>query len=159
MLYVNPLETTHGARAEAALQGGAREKTALRELEHYFLKTLLTEMRATETKGALFGDTPGSRFYQDLLNDKLAGLMAESGQVGVARQIEAQMRIAEAAKKTPPAGVHTQGIALAPEPPSAIPWARAANPGFIPHKPRESREFDMMPISNAGPVTPAGDTP
>ena len=157
MLYVNPLEVSHGARAEAALKGAGREKTALRELEHYFLKTLLTEMRSSEQKGALFEETPGGRFYQDMFNDKLAGLMADSGQVGIAKQIEAQLRIAEEGKKSADiVDAYPEGIAVNPGETEGM-AVRKSESGIPLRDLGRSSETVFMPIRNAGDVESAGD--
>lgn len=92
MLYVNPLELSRGARVDHMLEGPAREKTAVKEFERYFLYTLLREMRETVPRNDLFGDSQSRRVYEDMLDDHLAGQMAQSGQFGIGEMIESQLR-------------------------------------------------------------------
>ncbi len=94
MLYVNPLGTQDWARIQAPSDNPAREKAALKELEHFFLYTLLQEMRKTVS---IAGETDKSRessMYTDMLDDALSGAMASSGQLGLAKQIEEQLNSA-----------------------------------------------------------------
>lgn len=95
MLYVNPLELSRGARVDHMLEGPAREKTAVQEFERYFLYTLLREMRETVPRNDLFGDSQSRRVYEDMLDDHLAGQMAQSGQFGIGKMIETQLRQVE----------------------------------------------------------------
>ena len=95
MLYVNPLGTGNATRIDLTKDPGAKQKVALEELEHLFLFTLLQEMRKTvpileETEGG-----PERGLYNEMLDDALSGQMASSGQVGIAKQIEEQLRTAE----------------------------------------------------------------
>ena len=89
MLYVNPLENRSVA-VPAAADKAQKEKMALRELEHFFLYTLMKEMRKTTDVGNQKSHEQG--LYEDMQDDALAGIMASSGQVGLAKQIELQMQ-------------------------------------------------------------------
>jgi Rod binding domain-containing protein len=73
----------------------AREKTALQELEHLFLFTMLREMRKTTQPAKSVDNSSERQTYDEMLDDALSGEMARSGQVGLAKTIEAQLRAAE----------------------------------------------------------------
>jgi Rod binding domain-containing protein len=95
MLYVNPLSESstlrmHAAGPEAAKD--ARQKQALQELERFFAYTLLKEMRRTTGNNGLFDDSSAQKMHMELLDDALAKGIAESGQLGIASMIEAQLR-------------------------------------------------------------------
>jgi len=95
MLYVNPLDAGNATRIDLTKDPGAKQKVALEELEHLFLFTLLQEMRKTvpileETEGG-----PERGLYEEMLDDALSGQMASSGQMGIAKQIQEQLRTAE----------------------------------------------------------------
>ncbi|MFP4502054.1 MAG: rod-binding protein [Candidatus Hydrogenedentota bacterium] len=154
MLYINPIEVTQTARADRAVGSTRREDTALEEYEHYFLYTLLKEMRKSVPDSRLF-DGHGDSVYRDMLDDKLAGVMAESGQLGIADDIRAQLRVAEAAKKRGTIAPPENGIALA-----------KARGGYAAHNewmelgsvhPQHSSCPHGLPINQAGETTPAGD--
>ena len=96
MLYVNPLLTVHEGTFDGKVASDpVRERVALEELEHYFLFTLLKEMRKTVPDDGLFGGGPERQLYDEMLDDALSAAMAKSGQLGVADTIEAQLRAAE----------------------------------------------------------------
>jgi len=95
MLYVNPLEARGAGQVFAGQDKAAKEKAALQELEHLFLFTMLKEMRKT-TETVKSADRSHEReIYDEMLDDALSGEMARSGQVGLAKTIEAQLRAAE----------------------------------------------------------------
>jgi flagellar protein FlgJ len=90
MLYVNPYESN------AALRFGSpnapeREKAALEEFEQVFLREMMKSMRKTVPDGGLFPQSQQKSFFDDMLDDHLAREMAHSGQLGVAKQIQAQL--------------------------------------------------------------------
>jgi len=90
MLYVNPYESN------AALRFGSpkapeREKAALEEFEQVFLREMMKSMRKTVQDGGLFPQSQQKSFFDDMLDDHLAREMAHSGQLGVAKQIQAQL--------------------------------------------------------------------
>ncbi|MBX7256790.1 MAG: rod-binding protein [Candidatus Hydrogenedentes bacterium] len=95
MLYVNPLANVTEARTGALAKESSREKLALQEYEHYFVFTLLQEMQKSVPKGTLFGNDPDSDYYREMLNDTLSGEIAKSGQFGIAKLMEQQLRAAE----------------------------------------------------------------
>ena len=95
MLYVNPLEARATSQAFAGGNKEAREKVALQELEHLFLFTMLQEMRKTTQPSKSGDNSSEQQTYNEMLDDALSGEMARSGQVGLAKTIEAQLRAAE----------------------------------------------------------------
>ena len=96
MLYVNPMVGLSEARSQSVIRGSSgRQKLALQEYEHYFLFSLLQEMQKTVPQSELFGSGPELGYYQDIMNDTLSGEMAKSGQMGIAKMMAEQMRIAD----------------------------------------------------------------
>ncbi|MEK7794589.1 MAG: rod-binding protein [Candidatus Hydrogenedentota bacterium] len=95
MLYINPIAERFGAQAGLMADSPARTKMALRELEHFFLYTMLREMRKTVPENGLFGKDSSMSIYQDMFDDAIAGHMADSGQFGLAKAIEEQLRVQE----------------------------------------------------------------
>ncbi len=93
MLYVNPLDSAYARNLNLGATDG-RKKLAYRELEHVFLKQLLDEMSKTVPKDSLFGSGVEADYQRDLLNDSLAGAMADSGQFGIAKQMAQQDMLA-----------------------------------------------------------------
>jgi len=102
MLYVNPLD----ARMAKSLGevyadiGKAREKAALQELEHLFLYTLLREMHKTVDISGRSSTSREKDLYEEMFDDAVSGEMARSGQLGIARQIEQQLKAAADSAKT-----------------------------------------------------------
>lgn len=95
MLYVNPLTMRETGLAATGTDKTAREKAALQELEHLFLFTMLQEMRKTTTIDKSGENSSENQTYNEMLDDALSGEMARSGQVGLAKTIEAQLRATE----------------------------------------------------------------
>ncbi len=95
MLYVNPLANQFAIHMEGVEQDAAREKLAFKEMERFFAYMLLQEMRKTIPDEGLFPQTPAMRMYEEFMDDVLAEQWAESGQLGLARALEEQLRIGE----------------------------------------------------------------
>ncbi len=95
MLYVNPLATSRALESSALPETPERRNLALKELEQYFVFTMLQEMRATVPEDGIFGDGMATEIYNEMLDDALSSEIAESGQFGIARLIEDQLRIAD----------------------------------------------------------------
>lgn len=93
MLYVNPVSSPFIQRAGAVLQHASRDATAFREMEHFFAYMLLQEMQKTVPKDTLFDGGLQSDFQRDMFNDIVAGKIAESGQLGIAKVMEEQLRV------------------------------------------------------------------
>jgi Rod binding domain-containing protein len=90
MLYVNPM-VGQQALQRAVPESPERRKEALQEFEHLLAFQLLREMRKTIPKNDLFGRSFASGYYDELMDDYLAGQLAKSGQLGVARMLEMQL--------------------------------------------------------------------
>lgn len=97
MLYVDPIAESYLRGVDAAPGSEGRREAAFRELEQLFIYMLLREMRRTVPENVLFGNTPGMDFYQDLLDDALSRQMAQSGQFGIAKLLETQLKSTDAA--------------------------------------------------------------
>ena len=95
MLYVNPLDSMTSVRTNPESLKAAREDKALQEFERLFLYKLLREMRKTVPADPLLGKSSQKDFFEEMLDDVLAGKMVESGQLGVAKQIEQQLHSRE----------------------------------------------------------------
>lgn len=91
MLYINPLESAYSRGIDVADRGD-RQKLAYTELEHTFLYMLLDEMTKSMPKGGLFGGGVESDFHREMMNDSLSSAMAQSGQLGLAKLMQAQQR-------------------------------------------------------------------
>lgn len=118
MLYVNPLEAPHAFEHGPLAQDAARRRVALKEMEQYFARLILREMRATIPEGGLFPRSAQQTHFEEMLDDALSAEMAESGQLGLARMLEEQLRIGEMQKqlqRTAPPGSGPGRSAAEPE--------------------------------------------
>jgi Rod binding domain-containing protein len=96
MLYVNPIAHLPHGDPKAPAFTARKTDVALEEFEKLFLYQLMREMRRSTGMGALFEEkSPQQGFIADMLDDALAGALAESRQLGVADQIRAQLQLAE----------------------------------------------------------------
>jgi flagellar protein FlgJ len=91
MLYVNPMEMRQPLPADGAGLKNAKQKQSLEEFERLFLYQLLREMRKTVPEDGLLGSSQEQSFFEEIMDDHLAGQMAKSGQLGIAAQIEQQL--------------------------------------------------------------------
>jgi flagellar protein FlgJ len=95
MLYVNPV-LTQGAEQ---IDSPQRRREALQEFERLYLREMLKTMRQALPDGGLYEKSQQQQFFKEMLDDALAGKMAESGQFGLAEQMERQLEQQEAAMK------------------------------------------------------------
>ena len=70
----------------------AHSKRAFVEMEQMFIHQLLKEMRKSVPQSTLFGESRGRAFFEDMMDQVFAEKMAESGQLGIAKEMEAQYR-------------------------------------------------------------------
>lgn len=70
----------------------AHSKRAFVEMEQMFIHQLLKEMRSSVSKSTLFGESRERAFFEDMMDQVFAEKMAESGQLGIAKSMEAQYR-------------------------------------------------------------------
>ena len=90
MLYVNPIEYIRTGEQNTAALTSKREKVALEEFEHILLNSMLEEMHKSATWGKKESN-PEKGFADDMFNDSFSSIMAKSGQMGVAKQVEWQI--------------------------------------------------------------------
>jgi peptidoglycan hydrolase FlgJ len=95
MLYVNPLDAPRTYENGALSEDSARRRIALQEMEQYFARLLLREMRASIPEDGIFPRSAQRRHFEDMLDDALSAEMARSGQLGLAKMLEEQLRIGE----------------------------------------------------------------
>lgn len=100
MLYVNPMDARAGAAVDTYRNGigragaksdPAKEKKALEEFEHLFLFQLVREMRKGVPEDPLFGKSGQTDYMEEMLDDHYAGVMAASGQFGIAKEMASQI--------------------------------------------------------------------
>lgn len=140
MLYVNPIAGQMNLRADPADLAALREQRAFQELERIVLYQLVREMRKSTGEG-LFGKSREREFFEDIFNDHLAGLLAESGAFGLAAQMQKQLDATQgntiASRPSPPA---TPPAFNAPSR-SAPACAASAHLNTIPQDAREYRHY------------------
>src|SRR5690606_35225994 len=91
MLYVNPQASASFRTHPGMPNSPAREAQALQEFERLFLFQMLKEMRKTIPDGGLFQGGMKQEYFEEMMDDFLAGEMAASGQLGIARQMAAEL--------------------------------------------------------------------
>ena len=91
MLYVNP-QTQSGFKSMELTPGAkGRETEALKQYEQLFLFQMLKEMRKTVPDYGFFDSGGQKAYFEEMMDDFLAGEMASSGQLGVAKQMAQQL--------------------------------------------------------------------
>lgn len=95
-LYVDPLSGPRGLGVP--LTPNSHKELALKELDHLFAYQLLQEMRKSVPKDGLLSGGHEQRLFEDMLDDALAKSVADSGQLGIARQIEQQLDVPQASR-------------------------------------------------------------
>ena len=96
MLYVNPLDSTTSVHSmDAESLKNQRKKQAPEELERLFIFSLIKEIRKTADITQSESQNKEKALFEEMLDDTFAGNMAKSGQLGIAKQITAQLRLEE----------------------------------------------------------------
>jgi len=145
MLYVNP-QLQPGYKDFALTPGSAkREAQALKEFEQLFLFQMLKEMRKTVQESGLMGDGMKRSYFEEMMDDVVAGEMAASGQFGIAKQMAAEMQAK--ISRIPPAFADRPATA-------GIPLRDALTGIAVPVKTPPS--FEIPPSSPGVPLWPAG---
>lgn len=80
------------ARGDANDAEDAKLKEACRELESVFLEILISEMRRTAPRDALFGGGRGEDMFQDMFDQEIAKKMAARGGIGLADILYGQLK-------------------------------------------------------------------
>jgi len=117
MLYVNPMSQSNFRNSALAPGATAREDEALKQFEQLFLFQMLREMRKTVPDDGLFGESGQKAYFEEMMDDFIAGEMAASGQFGVAKQMASEIHAKENAAKS----------ATAPLPGGGYAWSSTAN--------------------------------
>jgi flagellar protein FlgJ len=152
MLSVNPFDTKAVTQISTADRGTPREKQALQEYEHLFLYQFLQEMRKGVPDDPLFGKSSERSFFEDTMDDFLAGKIASSGQFGIAKTMQQQLSLSTLPSDAQKAA-YSQGISLHPGPSSGIALKSAAGLALpkrehegIPFSSTKSRYNPLLPI-------------
>jgi flagellar protein FlgJ len=74
----------HYLRSPGADSDPERLRAAARELESYFLHSLIREMRKTVPSNPLLNGGKAEEIFQDFLDEEIAGELARSNQLGLA---------------------------------------------------------------------------
>ena len=90
-------------RTVAALSSQARKETctdadlqeASEQFESLLLNFMIREMRATVPESALLPRSMAEEIFTDMLDEKIAGEMAKSGEIGLSRLIFDQLKMSE----------------------------------------------------------------
>ncbi len=115
MLYVNP-QTQSGFKAMELTPGAkGREAEALKQYEQLFLFQMLKEMRKTVPDYGFFDSGGQKEYFEEMMDDFVAGEMAASGQLGVASQIASQLHAAEGDGAKPSGTLDSKGIPVVRE--------------------------------------------
>lgn len=69
-----------------------RSDRAYKSFEAMFLRELLKEMRKTVPDEGMFPKSPAMTQYQEMLDGVMAQSMADSGQLGIAKQLAAEAK-------------------------------------------------------------------
>lgn len=99
MMYVNPIGEPHLREFDAVSLEALRRNQAFEDLEHLFIFALMKEMRKSINESGLFPHDASLDFYEEMLDDALSRNMAQSGQFGIAKMMEEQLRIQEMQKE------------------------------------------------------------
>ena len=99
MLYVNPLDAPRALENGPLTDAPARRRIALQEMEQHFARLIMREMRSTIPEGGIFPKSAQQRHFEEMLDEALSVEMARSGQLGLARMLEEQLRVGEMQKQ------------------------------------------------------------
>ena len=102
MLYVNPLDAPRLYELGPLNQDATRQRIALQELEQYFARLLMREMRGVFQEGGVFPRSAQREQFEEMLEEALSAEIARSGQLGIAHMLEAQLRAEDIQKRVHP---------------------------------------------------------
>ncbi len=115
MLYVNP-QTQSGFKSMELTPGAkGREAEALKQYEQLFLFQMLKEMRKTVPDYGFFDSGGQKEYFEEMMDDFVAGEMAASGQLGVADQMAKQLHVSVGEGTKPSAPLNSKGISMVRE--------------------------------------------
>lgn len=75
-----------------AFREAAKEKKAFQDFEQMFVHLMLKEMRKTINESSWSTKSHATKMYEELMDEALATQIAESGQMGIGRQLQASMQ-------------------------------------------------------------------
>jgi len=134
MLYVNPQTQSSFKAMELTPGATGRETEALKQYEQLFLFQMLQEMRKTVPDYGFFESGGQKAYFEEMMDDFLAGEMASSGQLGVAKQMAQQLH---AQDRVPGATEHLNDVSN-----SGISLLQPAKGLAIPREAREGIEVN-----------------
>jgi len=108
MLYVNPADASLLQRTALGVHSGQRTGAVLQEFERLFLYQMLREMRGTVPEGGLFPKSREEEYFEETMDDYLAGEMAKTKQFCIADQMERQIRENETRQRILPQSGKTE---------------------------------------------------
>lgn len=89
----------------------AKLHDAAAQLEGVFVGMLFKEMRKSAPDTSIFGKVDqAEKNFEDMLDEKRADLLAKSGQLGIAKIVEQQLRAQVLGSNASPAGSATGGV-------------------------------------------------
>ena len=86
------LESEEHLAAMKELREAAKEKKAFKEFEQMFVHLLLKEMRKSVNDSSLTTKSHAEKMYEQMMDETLAAQIAESGQLGIGRQLQESVR-------------------------------------------------------------------
>ncbi len=115
MLYVNPQAQSGFKGMELTPGAKGREAEALKQYEQLFLFQMLKEMRKTVPDYGFFDSGGQKAYFEEMMDDFVAGEMAASGQLGVAEQMAKQLHASAGDRTKPDGSPEVRGVPLARE--------------------------------------------
>lgn len=95
MPIISPINQPLEFLLEPHIDANVKSDRAYQEMERMFLTVMLKEMRRTVPEEGLFGESPGKKIFEEMLDEVFASKMAESGQFGIAKAIKEQVALQE----------------------------------------------------------------
>lgn len=74
------------------LREADKEEKAFKDFEQMFVHLMLKEMRKTMNEGSFTEKSHATKMYEEMMDEALAAQMAESGQMGLGRQLRETMQ-------------------------------------------------------------------
>ena len=99
MLYVNPLDAPRAFENGVLGEDATKRRIALQEMEQYFARLIMREMRSSLPDDGIFPRSAERQNFEEMLDEALSAEMARSGQLGLAKMLEEQLRIGEMQKQ------------------------------------------------------------
>lgn len=145
MPAISPINQPLEFLLEPHIDANVKSDRAYQEMERMFITVMLKEMRRTVPEESLFGESPGKKIFEEMLDEVFAEKMAESGQLGIAKAIKEQVALQESQPQLRRAVDEQLGKTSfmpleQPRPDAAPKWMD------IPHRGGETREAQFIPF-------------